>query len=100
MTKPPRPPGALPPQPWSVPTGGTRPEIHDKNGRVICRMADTSDAMEVAATTMCFAPALLTELERVTGIAKKALAAGLVDAETIKNTFQSTTTLIAKARGQ
>ena len=63
-------------------------------------MADTGDAMEAAATMMRFAPELLAELERVLGIAKKALAAGLVDAETIKKAFQSATDLTAKARGQ
>ena len=63
MIKPPRPPSALPPQPWSVPTGGTRPEIHDNNGRVICRMADTGDAMEAVATVMSLAPEMLAALK-------------------------------------
>jgi hypothetical protein len=81
-----------------VPAGGARPAIHDQNGRVICRMADTGDAMEAAATMMRFAPELLAALI----LCEQRLAKNKSenDPGTTHPQLDAARAAIAKARGQ
>ncbi len=103
MVKPPRPPGDLPSRPWSVPGGGVRPEIHDQNGRVICRMADTDNAMEAAATIMATAPELLAALEDMVALVQERFEAAALsedEGDDLTRRFDKAANLIAQARAQ
>ncbi len=96
------PPGNLPPCPWSVPDGGVRPEIHDENGRVICRMADTGDAMEAAATLIASAPKLLAALEDMVALVQEHFEAAALsedEGDDLTRRFDKAASLITKARG-
>jgi hypothetical protein len=86
-----------------VPDGGVRPEIHDENGRVFCRMADTGDAMEAAATFMALAPELLVALEDMVALVQERFEAAALsedEGDDLTRRFDKAANLITKARGQ
>ena len=99
LTTPPPPPGTtVRIGPWYVPGCGIRPEIHDETGHVICRMADTGDAMEAAATLIAAAPDLLAALI----LCEQRLAKNKSehDPGTTHPQLDAARAAIAKARGQ